>query len=99
MLLAAEEKGVLNRDLCSRVGGMGELPVHADVTRCVDTGVRGPERVVDADSAAGVEFDANRFEAHSPDVGRSAHPDENLVDGDRPGPPICIGDLDHLLPG
>ena len=78
--LAAEEERVLDDDAGGEVGGVGELPVHADVAGGEDARVGGAQVVVDLHAAPRVVRDADRLETETVDVGRAAGADEDLVD-------------------
>src|SRR5262249_57441537 len=78
-LLGGHEQRVLHHDLRGCVGGVGELPRHADVARRVDARVAGLEIVVHVYAAARVVADADRLEIEPVDVGRAADAEQDLV--------------------
>ena len=83
-LAAADEERVLHDDLRRGVGGVGELPGHADVARRVDARVGRAQPVVDPDAAPRRRTATPAASSPRPStLGARPGADQDLVDRDR----------------
>ena len=96
-LLGAQEERVLHHDLGSGVGGVGELPVHADVAGRVDLWVRGLEVVVHVDAPPIVVRHAGLLEAQALDVRCATDAQQDPIHGHLCGSAPRLREVDHPL--
>jgi hypothetical protein len=74
------EQRIPDHDPRGGIGGVGEFPLEADVSRRIDPGIVRPEEIVHMDAVPLVVCHARLLEPHPPDVRDPPGADKDLVD-------------------